>query len=114
MALGCQVSVQDSVNSTPLHVAAGEGHLAAVIELCRLVSGPSPCVARTGCASASGTSPPALPCCVFEIELKTGTKHSTYSKHGLRNPECSWQQAAGPGSIPATQCKTFLCSRNSL
>lgn len=38
VALGCQVSVQDSVNSTPLHVAAGEGHLAAVIELCRLVS----------------------------------------------------------------------------
>ncbi len=37
VALGCPVAVQDSVNSTPVHVAAGEGNLAAVVELCRLV-----------------------------------------------------------------------------
>lgn len=37
--LGCHVSVKDSVNSTPVHVAAGEGHLEAVAALHRLVRG---------------------------------------------------------------------------
>lgn len=35
--LGCNVSVKDSVNSTPVHVAAGEGHMEAVAALHRLV-----------------------------------------------------------------------------
>ncbi len=65
VALGCQVSVQDSVSSTPLHVAAGEGHLAAVIELCRLVSSlPCPCGEERLrlCAGRFVFCSPLLPC----------------------------------------------------
>lgn len=36
MSLGCEVVVQDAVGSTPIHVAAGEGHLEAIKELVRL------------------------------------------------------------------------------
>ena len=35
--LGCAAAVQDNVASTPLHVAAGEGHLEAIHELVKLV-----------------------------------------------------------------------------
>lgn len=37
VALGCSVSVTDSVLSTPIHVAAGEGHSEAVLALRELV-----------------------------------------------------------------------------
>lgn len=37
VALGCSVSVMDSVLSTPIHVAAGEGHNEAVLALQQLV-----------------------------------------------------------------------------
>jgi len=37
VALGCSVSVMDSVLSTPIHVAAGEGHNEAVLALQELV-----------------------------------------------------------------------------
>ena len=36
--LGCEATVQDNVASTPLHVAAGEGHLDAIATLVSLVS----------------------------------------------------------------------------
>jgi ankyrin repeat protein len=36
--LGCEATVQDNVASTPLHVAAGEGHLDAIMALVNLVS----------------------------------------------------------------------------
>ena len=36
IGLGCEVVVQDAVGSTPMHVAAGEGHLEAIQELVRL------------------------------------------------------------------------------
>lgn len=36
--LGCEATVQDNVASTPLHVAAGEGHLDAIAALVNLVS----------------------------------------------------------------------------
>lgn len=36
VSLGCEVVVQDAVGSTPIHVAAGEGHLEAIQELVRL------------------------------------------------------------------------------
>ena len=36
--LGCDPSVKDSVSSTPLHVAAGEGHIQAILKLVELVS----------------------------------------------------------------------------
>lgn len=39
VALGCSVAVTDSVLSTPIHVAAGEGHNEAVLVLRELVSG---------------------------------------------------------------------------
>ena len=35
--LGCEAAVQDNVASTPLHVAAGEGHLEAIQALVKLV-----------------------------------------------------------------------------
>ncbi len=35
--LGCEATVQDNVASTPLHVAAGEGHLDAIAALVSLV-----------------------------------------------------------------------------
>lgn len=35
--LGCAVDVKDSVASTPMHVAAGEGHLEAILQLVQLV-----------------------------------------------------------------------------
>ena len=35
--LGCAAAVQDNVASTPLHVAAGEGHLEAIHALVQLV-----------------------------------------------------------------------------
>ena len=35
---GCPASVQDSVASTPLHIAAGEGHIEAITILASLVS----------------------------------------------------------------------------
>ena len=35
--LGCKVTVQDSVASTPLHVAAGEGNIDAIMALTSLV-----------------------------------------------------------------------------
>jgi Ankyrin repeats (3 copies) len=38
VALGCSVAVTDSVLSTPIHVAAGEGHIEAVLALRELVS----------------------------------------------------------------------------
>jgi ankyrin repeat protein len=37
VALGCSVAVTDSVLSTPIHVAAGEGHIEAVLALRELV-----------------------------------------------------------------------------
>lgn len=43
ISLGCEVVVQDAVGSTPLHVAAGEGHLGAISALVRL-----------GCSSQGG------------------------------------------------------------
>lgn len=43
ISLGCEVVVQDAVGSTPLHVAAGEGHLDAIGALVRL-----------GCSSQGG------------------------------------------------------------
>ncbi len=36
--LGCDPSVKDSVSSTPMHVAAGEGHIEAILKLVALVS----------------------------------------------------------------------------
>lgn len=36
--LGCDPSVKDSVSSTPMHVAAGEGHIEAILKLVDLVS----------------------------------------------------------------------------
>ena len=36
--LGCDPSVKDSVMSTPMHVAAGEGHTEAILKLVALVS----------------------------------------------------------------------------
>ena len=44
VGLGCEVAVQDAVGSTPIHVAAGEGHCEAVQELVRL-----------GCSSQGGS-----------------------------------------------------------
>ena len=41
VALGCSVSVTDSVLSTPIHVAAGEGHIEALLALRELVSTPA-------------------------------------------------------------------------
>lgn len=35
--LGCDPSVKDSVSSTPMHVAAGEGHIQAILKLIELV-----------------------------------------------------------------------------
>lgn len=35
--LGCDPSVKDSVSSTPMHVAAGEGHIQAILKLIKLV-----------------------------------------------------------------------------
>ena len=35
--LGCDPSVKDSVSSTPMHVAAGEGHIEAILKLVALV-----------------------------------------------------------------------------
>ena len=65
--LGCDAAVQDSVASTPLHVAAGEGHLEAIAKLVQLVI--APCVQSPLCTSclrvikltAWSPSPP-LPC----------------------------------------------------
>lgn len=37
--LGCDPSVKDSVSSTPMHVAAGEGHIQAILKLIELVRG---------------------------------------------------------------------------
>lgn len=39
--LGCEATVQDNVASTPLHVAAGEGHLDAIMALVNLVRTPA-------------------------------------------------------------------------
>ncbi len=36
--LGCDPSIKDSVSSTPMHVAAGEGHIEAILKLVALVS----------------------------------------------------------------------------
>lgn len=36
--LGCEADIKDSVSSTPMHVAAGEGHLDAILLLVQLVS----------------------------------------------------------------------------
>lgn len=48
ISLGCEVVVPDAVGSTPIHVAAGEGHLEAVQELVRLGCSPqgAPAVMR--------------------------------------------------------------------
>ena len=37
VALGMDAAVHDAVASTPMHVAAGEGHLEAILALQRLV-----------------------------------------------------------------------------
>ena len=41
--LGCDPSVKDSVMSTPMHVAAGEGHTEAIVKLVALVSSSMHC-----------------------------------------------------------------------
>jgi hypothetical protein len=48
--LGCEASVQDNVASTPLHVAAGEGHLAAIATLVQLVRVARMCSHVLACA----------------------------------------------------------------
>lgn len=35
--LGCDPKVRDSVASTPMHVAAGEGHIECILKLVELV-----------------------------------------------------------------------------
>ena len=42
--LGCDAKVKDSVASTPMHVAAGEGHLEAILKLVDLVCIALPCL----------------------------------------------------------------------
>ena len=37
VGLGCDAKVRDSVASTPMHVAAGEGHIEAILKLVDLV-----------------------------------------------------------------------------
>ena len=53
--LGCSASIQDAVSSTPMHVAAGEGHVDAVLALHRLVS-------SKACFSAEGLAEPSASC----------------------------------------------------
>lgn len=62
VALGCAVSVTDSVLSTPIHVAAGEGHNEAVLALRELV-GPQPWYQRfqIACHNAAECVAEALP-----------------------------------------------------
>ena len=40
--LGCDPCGKDSVSSTPMHVAAGEGHIEAILKLVSLVSPDTP------------------------------------------------------------------------
>lgn len=54
--LGCDPSVKDSVMSTPMHVAAGEGHTEAIVKLVALVSPSMHCLLR----QTSGSQPESL------------------------------------------------------
>ena len=49
VALGVNPAVQDAVASTPMHVAAGEGHVEAILALQRLV-----CLIALACSIVSG------------------------------------------------------------